>query len=103
MLLLALFLLCVGAYAEDYALVIDAGSTGSRAFVYRFSRDAETGTRTVIAVNVKKVLPGLSSFGANPQESVAYLRPLLLDAADVMDKEHHAKTKVYIKATAGMR
>jgi Golgi nucleoside diphosphatase len=90
-------------YAEDYAVIIDAGSTGSRSFIFQFSSDPVSGTRRVATVNSMKVTPGLSSFGSNPEDVVSYMAPLLYNAANVIDKKHHAKTKIYIKATAGMR
>ena len=102
MLLLVLLASLAGALAQNYAVVIDAGSTGSRAFIYEFRHDAN-GTRSISALHVQKVMPGLSSFGDHPQDAVAYLAPLLHNAASVIEPSHHSQTKVYIKATAGMR
>lgn len=88
--------------ADDYAVVIDAGSTGSRSFVYQFGSDS-SGSRKIIAHQGQKVMPGLSSFGEHPEDAPEYLAPLLIYAATMIAPEDHAKTKVYIKATAGMR
>ena len=42
---------------ERYAVVVDAGSTGSRGFVLKFSRNSE-GVKNVTSKKVKKVEPG---------------------------------------------
>ena len=102
MFLLVLVASLASALAQNYAVVVDAGSTGSRAFIYEFRHDANGG-RHISALHVQKVMPGLSSFGEHPQDAVAYLAPLLHNAASVIDPSHHNQTKVYIKATAGMR
>lgn len=102
MLLLVLLAGLGRAISQNYAVVVDAGSTGSRAFIYEFSQGTD-GSRHISTLHVQKVMPGLSSFGDHPQDAVAYLAPLLHHAASVIDASHHNTTKVYIKATAGMR
>lgn len=91
------------AEKDNYAVVIDAGSTGSRSFVYHYFTDEITKQKKFTPMARKKVVPGLSSFGKHPEDIVSYLAPLLYDAAEVIGSEYHAKTKVFIKATAGMR
>ena len=88
---------------ESYAIVVDAGSTGSRAFIFRFSLDDE-GRRSITSVKGMKCMPGLSSFSNAPSaDIVAYLLPTFLDAANIIPKACHKTTKVYIKGTAGFR
>lgn len=101
-LMVFLFLHVVHAQ-QDYAVIIDAGSTGSRSFVFQFTVNPETGDRSITTISAKKVMPGLSTFGSHPEDAVSYMKPLLLDAASVIDKKDHSRTKVHIKATAGMR
>lgn len=94
---------CVWAESEKfYALVIDAGSTGSRAFIFEFGLN-EHGVRTVSSTKGKEVTPGLSYFADSPEDSVQYLLPTILDAASSIPKDRQMSTNVYIKGTAGMR
>lgn len=88
--------------AIHYAMVIDAGSTGSRAFVFRFVEDG-TGNRRVESIKGKRAVPGLSSFAANPEGVTDYFEPLFLHAVGTIPPQYHNETIVYIKGTAGMR
>ena len=83
-------------------MVIDAGSTGSRAFVFKFVEDG-TGNRRVESIQGKKAVPGLSSFAANPEGVTDYFEPLFLHAVSRIPPQYHNETIVYIKGTAGMR
>lgn len=86
-----------------YAMVIDAGSTGSRAFIFRFFDDSLTGRRIVESFKGKKATPGLSSFASNPAGVTDYFEPLFQHAVQLIPREYHNETLVYIKGTAGMR
>lgn len=86
---------------KDYAIIIDAGSTGSRAFVFEFS--LENGVRKVIGTKGMKVTPGLSSFGDNPKKAISYFEPLLIDCTKFIPKSKLENTQLFIKGTAGMR
>jgi Golgi nucleoside diphosphatase len=88
---------------ESYAIVVDAGSTGSRAFIFRFSLDND-GRRSITSIKGMKVMPGLSSFSkSSADDVVGYLLPTFIDAAVIIPKSCHKSTKVYIKGTAGFR
>lgn len=109
----------------NYGIIIDAGSTGSRLFVYEWSSKSD---REIIAIQpvkndkgnpiVKKVSPGLSSFADRPgllwiyvkiklsidtDAAPDYIIPLLNFASNYVPKEKHKETPVFIFATAGMR
>jgi Golgi nucleoside diphosphatase len=97
-----------------YAVVIDAGSTGSRSFVFNISssyiyenenNDSEVGKkkRKVDVYTGEKVRPGLSTFADNPLDSIEYIIPLFVNAASIIPKQFHNSTQVFIKGTAGMR
>lgn len=90
------------APVDDYAVVIDAGSTGSRCFVFHVVIDHDD-NREVTSASCGKVIPGLSSFVAYPNEASNYLAPLLHNAAQIIPSIHHISTSIFIKATAGMR
>ena len=87
---------------KNYAVVVDAGSTGSRAFIFGFFTD-EKGHRQISSTVGTKVSPGLSEFVENPEDAVEYMLPTFLDAAQIIPKHKHISTKIYIKGTAGMR
>lgn len=93
----------VAVYCEDeyYAIVIDGGSTGSRAFIYKFF--VENGERKLLGIEGKKVSPGISSFASNKDHVSSYLAPVLIHATGLIPLAYHNTTKVFVKATAGMR
>ena len=96
----------VGLVAErnvHYTLVIDAGSTGSRAYIFVYEDDDVLETRSVRSIQGKKAMPGLSSFSSHPQGVTDYFEPLFLHAVDIIPPKYHNETLVYIKGTAGMR
>ncbi|TEB27788.1 guanosine-diphosphatase [Coprinellus micaceus] len=89
------------AHLVQYALMIDAGSTGSRIHVYKFNncKDSPQYEYEVF----KMTQPGLSSYAGKPLEAARSLDVLLDVAVDVVPKELHHCTPVAVKATAGLR
>ena len=47
--------------------------------------------------------PGISTFDVNTTYSAEYLKPVLDYAANIVPKDKHRETPLYILATAGMR
>lgn len=91
--------------AVKYAVMIDAGSSGSRVQIYvwsshkiRFLKDRVTGEDVFM-----KITPGLSSTSRDPDFASEYIDPLLDFAAKHIPQEEHSSTLLYILATAGMR
>ena len=89
---------------DRFIIVVDAGSTGSRAFVVNFSKNNEN-TKSVKIFKARKVEPGLSSFenSVSDSEVTDYLLPVFIDAKKYIPEAYHKNTSVYIKGTAGMR
>jgi hypothetical protein len=109
----------------NYVIMIDAGSSGSRVYVYQyklpFSIDDKTNEviyATDISADVlhvavaedanhnpivRKQEPGLSSFHNNPNDAFSSIEPLLHFAAQNIPEPLHSKTPIYIMATAGLR
>lgn len=101
-----------------YAVIVDAGSTGSRAFVYTWP-DAESYLEglspdsilrdSLLPIEttklwVNKIQPGISSFRGNTKSIWNdHLSPLLGKLKDVVPKEQQKETSVYFLATAGLR
>ena len=85
----------------QYAIVIDAGSTGSRIHVYKFNNCGPT--PALEYETFKAIQPGLSSFARDPTAAAASLDPLMEEAVRVVPESLRSCTPVEVKATAGLR
>jgi len=93
----------VGLQKHSYAVIIDAGSTGSRVLAFTFHE-------SVIDKNLKldhelfvQVKPGLSSFADNPKKGAEKIAELLERAMEVIPPTEYKNTPLAMKATAGLR
>ena len=105
------------AGALSYAVVVDAGSSGSRVYLYQWppphQLDGPARGRQLLRIDqvrdaegeplVMKVNPGLSSCKDEPSRALAYIKPLLDFAAHHIPREVHDETQLFILATAGLR
>lgn len=85
----------------QYALMVDAGSTGSRIHVYRFNNCGETPELESEIFNITK--PGLSSYGSDPEGAAQSLDVLIDVAVKHVPESLKGCTPVAVKATAGLR
>lgn len=76
-------------------IVFDAGSTGTRMYVYDVQGDRIT------TLHSTKIKPGLSELTPNLYSH--YFRLLLDSAKDILDDRTKAQTPIYLYATAGVR
>ncbi|PLN85993.1 nucleoside phosphatase family-domain-containing protein [Aspergillus taichungensis] len=100
----------------NYGVVLDAGSSGTRAHVYRWLKNStarkaadDDDLRSLPEIKTKsswtkKTNPGISSFASRPEEvGPEHLADLLDHARQIVPRESHKETPVFLLATAGMR
>ena len=89
----------------NYLAMIDAGSSGCRAHVYRYGRlDGPSGPLYIIPQHdSKKVKPGLSSFASNPTDAGVSLQGLIDFMKEQVPEVEWTTTPIWLKATAGLR
>jgi len=88
-----------------YVVLIDAGSSASRAYIYKF--DLTDGVVIEDAIDQLdenlEIEPGLSSFGKKPEGVEDYFKELIEFVANTVPARYHDRTFLFIKATAGLR
>ena len=85
----------------QFALMLDAGSTGSRIHVYKFNNCGPSPKYEYEFF--KKIHPGLSSYAGRPLDAAQSLDVLMDEAVRLVPKSMHKCTPVAVKATAGLR
>lgn len=93
-----------------YAIVVDAGSTGSRAFIVNITEHYDRYNKSIIvarslsSVKGKKLVPGVSDYisnlNSNTNAVVEYLLPIFVHASEVIPPIYHNSTQVYIKGSS---
>lgn len=90
----------------QYAIMIDAGSTGSRIHVYKFNNCGPTPEleREEFKMTEKRSGgSGLSSYKTDALGAAKSLDPLLQVAVDTIPDEYKSCSPIAVKATAGLR
>jgi hypothetical protein len=96
------FVLCLCVACNPrFVCVIDAGSTGSRVYVYSYSESSPL--ESLRGVGQKRIRPSLASFAGDDVGLAQHMRELLEAAASWVPSEEHPRTSVTLMATAGMR
>ena len=103
-----IFLFSLSAFSSNpqYAVLIDAGSTGSRAHVFEYEKSQPTLAVPVIHdLYSKSTSPGLSSYANIPASAGDSLKPILDEAALYLQNKGVplSNVSVSVLATAGMR
>ncbi|VAH90563.1 unnamed protein product [Triticum turgidum subsp. durum] len=93
----------VGDGSNRYAVIFDAGSSGSRVHVYCFDESLDLVPIGNAIEVFKQKKPGLSSYAKDPQEAAESLVSLLEEAEKVVPVELREQTPVRVGATAGLR
>ena len=85
------------------ALVVDAGSTGSRLHVVQWTPGHGDDLPRLRSTAKMKVYPGLSSFADAPSEAATTLSPLIEYAHNHVPPAERSSTPLTLYGTAGMR
>ncbi|WOK93662.1 hypothetical protein Cni_G02362 [Canna indica] len=88
---------------KSYAVIFDAGSSGSRVHVYCFDEKLDLLHIGDEIELFEQLQPGLSYYAKDPRESAKSLIPLLEKAESVIPVEQRRTTPVRVGATAGLR
>ncbi|XP_032636049.1 ectonucleoside triphosphate diphosphohydrolase 2 [Chelonoidis abingdonii] len=87
-----------------YGIVLDAGSSHTAMFIYKWPADKENDTGIVSQHSMCDVEGGgISSYAENPPAAGKSLKQCLDQAVSDVPKERHPLTPLYLGATAGMR
>lgn len=89
----------------SYLAMIDAGSSGCRAHIYRYGKlGTISGPLYILPNHVsKKVKPGLSSFASHASDAGESLQGLVDFMKVNVPESEWATTPIWLKATAGLR
>jgi Golgi nucleoside diphosphatase len=89
----------------SYLAMIDAGSSGCRAHIYRYGKlGSIDGPLYVLPQHTsKKIKPGLSSFAKNPNDAGLSVAGLIDFMKEQVPEEDWSVTPIWLKATAGLR
>ncbi|XP_073451862.1 ectonucleoside triphosphate diphosphohydrolase 1 isoform X1 [Aquarana catesbeiana] len=87
-----------------YGIVLDAGSSHTSLYIYRWPAEKENDTGVVHQVEECKVEGnGISSYHEKPVQAGLSLQACMNKARDIIPVSKHKETPVYLGATAGMR
>ncbi|XP_073413573.1 ectonucleoside triphosphate diphosphohydrolase 6 [Dendrobates tinctorius] len=85
-----------------YGIMFDAGSTGTRVHVYKFSQTS-SGAPHLEHELFKAIKPGLSEYADEPEKCAAGIKELLDIAIEEIPEHLRRSTPLVLKATAGLR
>ncbi|XP_033755947.1 ectonucleoside triphosphate diphosphohydrolase 2-like isoform X2 [Pecten maximus] len=94
-----------GKTEYEYGVVMDAGSSHTTLYIYKWSGEKYKDTARAVQVNTpcKVEGPSISTYVSNPQALAKPLEACLENAKDTVPADKHSSTPIYLGATAGMR
>ncbi|KAK3095036.1 hypothetical protein FSP39_009462 [Pinctada imbricata] len=88
----------------QYGIVMDAGSSHTKMFIYKWDGDKYQNTALAHQVHLCSVKgAGISSYELDPSQLAPPLRVCLEEAKTVIPTDKHKDTPIFLGATAGMR
>ncbi|GME87841.1 unnamed protein product [Ambrosiozyma monospora] len=107
----------MSAEHDNYGIVVDSGSSGSRIQIYKWqdpeytqknSKDTKQLNSVPEIIQEEnwtfKTTPGLSSFADDPDDVWDdHFKPLIKYAEKIIPESKHSSTPIFVQATAGMR
>jgi len=92
-----------GSGHTEHGIVIDAGSSGTRLWIYEWvpRREHSWTLPLVNATFTKKVMPGLAEYEDNIEKMSQVVVKLIEVATAEVPQKFHKKTSIYLFATAG--
>ncbi|XP_059647283.1 apyrase 2-like [Cornus florida] len=88
---------------KGYAVIFDAGSSGSRVHVFCFDQHLDLLPIGKDLELFEQLTPGLSAYAKDPKAAADSLSSLLEKSEKVIPKGMHSNTPVRVGATAGLR
>ncbi len=88
---------------EEYMVLIDAGSTGSRIYIYGLEPRKYGNVPGITELDSKDVEPGISDYCEAENKIRENIDSLIKRAEEKVPDAKKGKTKLYVLATAGMR
>uniref|UniRef100_A0A8D0H3M4 nucleoside diphosphate phosphatase n=1 Tax=Sphenodon punctatus TaxID=8508 RepID=A0A8D0H3M4_SPHPU len=88
--------------AVFYGIMFDAGSTGTRIHIFKFTQDSKE-TPKLTHETFKALKPGLSAYADDVDKSAQGINELLEVAKDEIPVKLQKSTPLVLKATAGLR
>ncbi|XP_067681163.1 ectonucleoside triphosphate diphosphohydrolase 5-like [Haliotis asinina] len=96
------FSMDINSSRNVYAVIFDAGSTGSRMHVYHFRKKQDWNVE-LVHETFQQVKPGLSNYSADPHKGAESLHNMLESAIVEVPAKLQSQTPIVLKATAGLR
>lgn len=93
----------------NYGVIVDCGSSGSRAHIYKWRRGSTINDIEFVRDErngkplIKHITPGLSSIKDEPNKASDYVDPIMVFISKSIPREQHIDTPVFFLATAGLR
>ena len=94
------------AVNTEYAILFDAGSSGTRLKIYHFlasGHSLQPSDVRELSASPDKAKPGISDLADDPSQVEDYMTPLLEAAKKTIPEDKQASTPIFLFATAGMR
>lgn len=93
----------LGSADHLHAVMIDAGSTGTRVLVFKFKKSSTDGSLELLDEYFEEVKPGISYYVNEPEKAGQSVEELLEKARSKIPQSDWPKTPAALKATAGLR